>query len=47
MKVEDHFDGATNFVSWKPRVLLILEENDFLKFVKEKVPKPEVEEDKS
>ena len=47
MKVEDHLDEATNFISWKSRVLLILEENDLLKFVNEKVPEPKVEEDKS
>ena len=47
MKVENHLDGATNFISWKPRVLLILEEHDLLKFVNEKVSKPEVEEAKS
>ena len=46
MKVEDRLDGATNFISWKPRVLLILEENDLLKFVNEKVPEPEAEEAK-
>ena len=44
MKVEDHLDGATNFISWKPRVLFILEENDLLKFVNEKVSEPEVED---
>ena len=37
MKVEDCVDGTTNVISWKPRVLLILEENDLLKFVNEKV----------
>ena len=47
MKVEDHLDRATNFISWKSRVLLILEENDLLKLVREKVPEPEAEEDKS
>ena len=46
MKVEDHLDGATNFISWKSRVL-ILEENDLLKLVNEKVPEPDAEEDKS
>ena len=46
MKVEDHLDGAINFISWKSRVL-ILEENDLLKLVNEKVPEPYVEEDKS
>ena len=47
MKVEDRLDGATKFMSWKPRLLLILERNDLLKFVNEKVPEPEAEEDKS
>ena len=47
MKVEDCLDGATNFISWKFRVLLILEENDLLKFVNEKILEPEAEEDKS
>ena len=47
MKVEDRLDGATNFISHKPRVLLILEENDLLKFVNEKVPEPETKEAKS
>jgi len=46
MKVEDHLDGATNFISWKSRVL-ILEENDLLKLVNEKVPESDAEEDKS
>ena len=47
MKVEDRLDGATNFISWKTRVLLILEENDLLKIVNEKVPEPKAKEDKS
>jgi len=46
MKVEDHLDGATNFISWKSRVL-ILGENDLLKLVNEKVLEQDVEEDKS
>ena len=46
MKVEDHLDGATNFISWKSRVL-IFEENDLLKLVNEKVSEPDAEEDKS
>ena len=46
MKVEDHRDAATNFISWKSRVL-ILEENDLLKLVNEKVLEPDAEEDKS
>ena len=45
MRVEDHLDGATNFISWKSGVL-ILEENDLLKPFNEKVPKPDAKEDK-
>ena len=33
VKVKDIIDGASNFNSWKSRVLIILEENDLLKFV--------------
>ena len=46
MKVEYNRDGATNFMFLKS-ILLILEENDLLKLVNEKVPEPNVEEDKS
>ena len=46
MKVEYHLDGPTNFISWKSRVL-ILEENDLLKLVNDKVPELDAEEDKS
>ena len=46
LKAEDHLDRATNFISWKSRVL-ILEENDLLKLVNEKVPEPDAEDDKS
>ena len=43
MKVEAHHDGARKFISWKSRVL-ILEENDLLNLVNEKVLEPNVEE---
>ena len=46
MKVEDRLDGTSNFKSWKSRVL-ILEENDLLKFMNEDVPKPEEEPEKA
>ncbi|XP_057860114.1 uncharacterized protein LOC131068848 [Cryptomeria japonica] len=36
LKVEDRLVGASNFTSWKFRVLIALEENDLLRFVKEK-----------
>ena len=46
MKVEDNLDGATNFIFWNS-IVLILEENDPLNLVNEKVLEPNVEEDKS
>ena len=46
MKVEDYLDGATNFISWKSRVL-ILGENDLLKLFNEKILEEDIEEDKS
>ena len=45
MKVEYRLEGASNFIPWKSRVLL-LEENDLLQYVRVKVPEPEAEEDK-
>ena len=38
VKVEDRLDGASNFNSWKPRVLIALEENDLLDFVENDMP---------
>ena len=39
-KVEDRLDGYTNFASWKPRVLVALEENDLLEYVNSDVAEP-------
>jgi len=38
VKVEDKLDGDSKFNSWKSVILIILEENELLKFVNEKVP---------
>jgi hypothetical protein len=38
--VEDRLVGASNFNSWKSRLLITLEESDLMKFVEEFVPKP-------
>ncbi|XP_057837721.1 uncharacterized protein LOC131047920 [Cryptomeria japonica] len=40
LKVKDRLDGASNFTSWKFRVLIALEENDILEFVEKEVPEP-------
>ena len=46
VKVEDILYGASNFNSWKSRVLFILEENDIQRHVEEDFPKPEDESEK-
>ena len=46
MKVEDRLEGASNFIPWKSRALLLLEENDLLQCVKAKALEPDAEEDK-
>ena len=42
--LEDRLDGVLNYGSWKPRVLLALEEHDVMDFVVKEVPMP-AEED--
>jgi hypothetical protein len=44
MRVEDRLDGEDNFISWKKKVLLILEENELLDHVKNILLEPEDEE---
>jgi len=41
LSVEDHLDGVTNYGSWKPRVLLYLEENEVKDFALTIVPVPD------
>ena len=41
LPVEDHLDGASNHGSWKPRVLLYLEENEVKDFALTTVPIPD------
>lgn len=40
VNVKDRLDGDSNYNSWKPRVLMSLEENDILNFIEEKTPGP-------
>jgi hypothetical protein len=47
LRVEDRLDGATNFRSWKTRILLVLEENELQNHVKEVIPEPEGAEEKA
>ena len=41
LPVEDCLDGASNYGSWKPRVLLYSEENEVKDFSLTTVPVPE------
>jgi hypothetical protein len=40
LSFEDRLDDASNFLSWKIRVTLLLEENDLWDIVKDVVPSP-------
>ena len=46
-KLDEKLEGAENFRAWKYRIMLILQENDLDKFVKEEVKEPKEEEAKS
>jgi hypothetical protein len=37
---QDRLDDASNFLSWKVRVTLLIEENDLWDIVKDVVPSP-------
>jgi hypothetical protein len=47
MRVHDRLDGEDNFIYWKHRVLLILENNYLLDHVKKLLPKPKEDKAKS
>jgi len=40
LRFEDRLDGASNFLSWKVRVTLLLEDNDLWDIVKAVVTPP-------
>ena len=41
LPVEDRLDGVSNYGSWKPRVLMTLEENEVKDFAVKEVPFPD------
>ena len=45
-KLEDKIEGIENFLAWKYKIGLILQENDLDKYVKEEVTEPEESEAK-
>ena len=44
LSVEDQLDGASNYGSWKTRVLIALEEYDVVDFAVKDIPRPVEEE---
>jgi hypothetical protein len=40
LRFEDRLDGTSDFMSWKVRVTVLLEENDIWAIVKDVVPSP-------
>ena len=46
-KLDEKLEGDEKFIAWKYRIMLILQENDLDKFVKEEVVELEEDEDKS
>ena len=40
IRVEDRLDGKINFRSWRSRLMIVLEENDLLHYVKSIVAEP-------
>ena len=46
-KLDEKLEGVESFRAWKYRIMLILQENDLDKFVKEEVKEPEEVESKS
>ena len=45
--IYENIEGVEKFIAWKYRIMLILQENDLDKLVKEEVKEPEEEEAKS
>ena len=45
-KIDEKIEGVENFIAWKYRVMLILEEHDLEGYIKEEVQEPERDESK-
>lgn len=46
LKIKDILEGASNFTSWRFRIMLTLRENDLGEFVESSIPEPKEEEEK-
>ena len=47
LRVEDKLDGASNFRSWKTRILFVLEKNEIQNYVNKDVSEPKDDEEKA
>ena len=45
-KLDENLEGAYNFIAWKYRGMLILEEHDLEGYIKEEVKEPKGDEEK-
>ena len=46
-KLDEKLDGADNFLAWKYKISLVLEENGLDSYISEEVPVPEGDEAKA
>ena len=46
VRVEDRLEGASNFFSWKTRIITILEELELETYIEEDIPIPQNESKK-
>ena len=46
VRIEDRLDGASNFSSWKIKLLIVLREMELEKYIESNVPLPESESEK-
>jgi hypothetical protein len=44
--VEDRLDGSSNFISWKSRLQITLEEDDLLTMIQNTLPETTTDEEK-
>ena len=46
VRVEDRLEGASNFFSWKTRIITILEELELEEYIEKEIPIPQDETEK-
>ena len=41
LRVDHYWEGASNIVSWKGRIMIVLEDNGVGNFIKDTIPPPQ------